>query len=253
MTTPTKAENAAKYPPDDKQLDLCHMRTTEVQYTAECHLDKGGLRTSSLAERVRRTKGAQSHHSAKLLRPSLRGVNFETRKGVWRARLYCKGDHVTLGRFPTAESAARAHDRAAVFVMGNQARTNFGTCSTRAELERAHVDGMAFSSRPQDKLVALRDRMQEEQGRSLRHIDEQQACAMRQAAAIEAFYGPEPVQLWNGLLSDGQGGRTNDYMRKRDVCDGSKDGGSSSLVSRTNQNIVAMGAWKVLVMAVART
>jgi hypothetical protein len=65
-----------------------------------------------------------------------RGVSFDPATGLWRARLYCWGKHVTLGRFGTAEEAAFMHDRAAVFVNGPEgARTNFGV--ERASLANA--------------------------------------------------------------------------------------------------------------------
>jgi hypothetical protein len=64
-----------------------------------------------------------------------RGVTFDRPKAQWRARLYCRGTHVTLGRFATEILAARAHDRAAYHVHGARAATNFGVESAREDLE----------------------------------------------------------------------------------------------------------------------
>jgi AP2 domain len=66
-----------------------------------------------------------------------RGVYYEADKKLWRARIYWRGAHTTIGRFSTAEAAARAHDRAAVYVFGPAAAvTNFvliaaSSCDTR--------------------------------------------------------------------------------------------------------------------------
>jgi hypothetical protein len=45
---------------------------------------------------------------------------------MWRARIYCLGKHVTLGRYSTAQEAAFAHDRAAYFIHGERANINYG-------------------------------------------------------------------------------------------------------------------------------
>jgi AP2 domain len=61
----------------------------------------------------------------------LRGVSFDRVTKKWRARLYCAGQHVTLGRFATPLQAARTHDAAAYFVHGENAVTNFGVQAAR--------------------------------------------------------------------------------------------------------------------------
>jgi hypothetical protein len=65
-------------------------------------------------------------------RASYRGVSYESGLYKWRARLYCRGQHVTLGRFATAEEAARAYDRAAWYVFKEDAVTNFGLAAAQA-------------------------------------------------------------------------------------------------------------------------
>jgi hypothetical protein len=44
------------------------------------------------------------------------------------------GQHITIGRYPTVEEAAMAHDRAAYYLFGEDAETNFGTRSARKSL-----------------------------------------------------------------------------------------------------------------------
>jgi AP2 domain len=65
----------------------------------------------------------------------LRGVSFDRVTKKWRARLYCAGQHVTLGRFATPLEAARTHDVAAYYVHGENAVTNFGVQAARKLLE----------------------------------------------------------------------------------------------------------------------
>ncbi len=52
-----------------------------------------------------------------LAKPSnYRGVTFERITKKWRARIYHRDRHVTLGRFASPAEAAVAHDRAAYYV-----------------------------------------------------------------------------------------------------------------------------------------
>jgi len=76
-----------------------------------------------------------------------RGVYYESDKKLWRARIYWRGAHTTLGRFPTAESAARAHDRASIYVFGPAvAVTNFtvvaSSCSDASQLTAGFRDNV---------------------------------------------------------------------------------------------------------------
>lgn len=227
-TMAIKAENAAKYPPDEGR-----------------YLGGVGIFPPSLAERVG-TNGDQGHNITQKHQPRFRGINYEKRKGVWRARLYYKGEHVTIGRFPTAKLAARAHDRAAVWCLGDRARTNFGIASARAELERALDKRLTLSWSPQPKLVALRELVRKEWTQF--PVDEQQARAIRRAAAVAAFQGSGQIQSWKRMLSNDQDGQTNNSLSKSDVCGGELDG---SL--RNDQHLDAVGAWNTLVLAAIRS
>lgn len=62
---------------------------------------------------------------------NFRGVSFDPHSRLWRARFYCLGRHVTLGRYHTASEAALVHDRAAHFVYGDVAQTNYGIDAAR--------------------------------------------------------------------------------------------------------------------------
>jgi AP2 domain len=63
-----------------------------------------------------------------------RGVSYDRVAKKWRARIYCSGRHITLGRFTTQIEAAQMHDGAAYYVHGKEAVTNFGTREARALL-----------------------------------------------------------------------------------------------------------------------
>lgn len=67
--------------------------------------------------------------------PHYRGVTYDRRCKKWRARLYCLGRHVTLGRFSDAARAAEIHDRAAYMVFKEAAVTNFGVAAARTFLQ----------------------------------------------------------------------------------------------------------------------
>lgn len=68
--------------------------------------------------------------------PNYRGVSFDPQTKLWRARIYCLGRHVTLGRYQAASEAAFAHDRAAYFLHAEEARTNFGIDRARQSIQR---------------------------------------------------------------------------------------------------------------------
>lgn len=114
--------------------------------------------------------------------PRYRGVSYEKRKNLWRARLYCRGQHTTLGRYSNARLAAAEHDRAASFVFGERAVTNFGPQTV--DLTAPLPFGRTISF----KLAGLRDMMRRNHEGAPGLPNEQQARAMRMAAAAAAFY-----------------------------------------------------------------
>ena len=65
-----------------------------------------------------------SHSSAPSARAPYVGVRQAT--GGWNASVMFLGHRVYVGKFQDAVAAARAHDRAAVLLMGEAASTNFG-------------------------------------------------------------------------------------------------------------------------------
>lgn len=108
-----------------------------------------------------------------------RGVTYEKNTAKWRARLYSRGTHLTLGRFQTAELAASAHDAAAIFVWGEGARTNLGHEHAR--------DFDVVKRCNYQRLLALR----EETGRSHHtRADDAKLRAARFAAACYALGVP---------------------------------------------------------------
>jgi hypothetical protein len=100
-------------------------------------------------------KGAENKDNDQDNTTRYRGVYHERDKGLWRARIYWRGAHTTIGRFPTAESAARAHDRASIYVFGAAAAvTNFtvvaSSCSDARQLTAGLRDNVVA------RLVRLR-------------------------------------------------------------------------------------------------
>lgn len=167
--------------------------------------------------------------------PRYRGVSFEKRNGAWRARLYCKS-HVTLGRFPTAELAAKSHDLAAVFVLGDNAITNFGIAPAREDLARFLKDQSRTKRFSFRRLVELREAVLRDQ-ESQTVPDERRARALRQAAAAIAFGLPPGARELSGEL-----------LRAVALA-----GGSDLAGRQRRPDVCPAGAWAALLLAAART
>lgn len=54
-----------------------------------------------------------------------KGVNFDEERGLWRARITCRGTTSHLGYFGNEEDAAEAYDMAAIIFYDNYAKLNF--------------------------------------------------------------------------------------------------------------------------------
>lgn len=106
-----------------------------------------------------------------------RGITYEQSKKLWRARVYVRGKHVTLGRYPTSETAARAHDAAMVFLFGQRATTNFRCVRPTAS------NPLPFGTYAKKQLLALRDDVTRADG-----CDQKDAAQLLRAqAAAVAF------------------------------------------------------------------
>jgi hypothetical protein len=111
------------------------------------------------------------------------GVSYEKRSKVYRARLYCKGRHINLGRFATAEMAAWAHDRAVLFVHGGgRAVTNFEYSATLNDMGL-----LAFKHGTASKLAGIREAVQRDAEKD-GTISEWRAREIRHVAAAIAFF-----------------------------------------------------------------
>jgi hypothetical protein len=107
-----------------------------------------------------------------------RGVTFERASQKWRARLYCQGRHTTLGRFETALQAACAHDRAAYFVLKEEALTNFGLAA--AKKDAASGQPPSTSARTMSHLLEIAKKNDAiNSKRALRTLAAAQSGAMR--------------------------------------------------------------------------
>lgn len=82
-----------------------------------------------------------------------RGVTFDAVTKKWRARLYCRGRHIDLGRYATALLAARAHDQAATYVFKENAQTNFGHAAVKERDRECQLP--LTSSRAREHLEAM--------------------------------------------------------------------------------------------------
>lgn len=102
-----------------------------------------------------------------------RGVSQEAHNKKWRARIYCQGIHVTLGRFSSAREAARAHDRAACFLYQDKAMTNFGVAAAQLDLQSSPP-----STSPRT-MLRLRVMAEEIQSLDVYH------CHVRKHAAVQ--------------------------------------------------------------------
>lgn len=88
------------------------------------------------------------------LRP-YRGVGYDHLSRKWRARFYCLGHHVTLGRYASIIEAAKCHDRAAYHVFGREAITNFGIKRAMSSLARFPPTASARAMAQLDELAKM--------------------------------------------------------------------------------------------------
>ncbi len=84
-----------------------------------CDNRRSNLRWATNAEQ-RMNSGPGSRNTT-----GFKGVSFDKARGKYEAKLKASDRHLHLGRFATAEEAARAYDRAARETFGDYARTNF--------------------------------------------------------------------------------------------------------------------------------
>ncbi|WIA23314.1 hypothetical protein OEZ85_000081 [Tetradesmus obliquus] len=68
----------------------------------------------------------QSDQAPQPVYHSYKGVCWAPKYSNWRARIMYRGKMRHVGFYPSKEEAAMAHDKAAVFLHGSKAVTNFG-------------------------------------------------------------------------------------------------------------------------------
>jgi hypothetical protein len=125
-----------------------------------------------------------------MTRNKLRGVTYDAVTKKWRARLYCRGRHIDLGRYATALLAARAHDRAANYVFKENALTNFGQAGSKDQLPIAssrtmlHLNVMAWTMSASNCTM-----------RALRRIAAMQSGALEVATHLDVFGTRRPQAL----------------------------------------------------------
>jgi hypothetical protein len=80
---------------------------------------RGNLRPASHEENVRNRRAQLAGASG------YKGVDWDKAAGAWRARITANGRLIYLGRFVSADEAARAYDAAARDLHGSYARLNY--------------------------------------------------------------------------------------------------------------------------------
>jgi hypothetical protein len=95
--------------------------STEVDHANGNGVDnrKDNLRLGTHAQNLRNT-GLRTNNTS-----GYKGVHYDSARGKWKAEICVRGKGHHLGRFPTAEEAARAYDAAARAHSGEFAWLNF--------------------------------------------------------------------------------------------------------------------------------
>jgi hypothetical protein len=104
-------------------LGLPVARDPTVDHINRVKLDdrKANLRTGSKSQNAINSKVRSDNTSG------FRGVTWDKAEGKWMARIHVNGRTRNLGRFATAEEAARVRDAVALDVFGEVAQLNFPT------------------------------------------------------------------------------------------------------------------------------
>ncbi|KAF6260191.1 hypothetical protein COO60DRAFT_914794 [Scenedesmus sp. NREL 46B-D3] len=102
------------------------------------------------------------------VRSKYRGLSWDKKYQGWRVRIYYAGKQRHVGRYEDEASAAGAYDKAAVFLYGTSAITNFGLDSclkdpTEAALQHGAVVAPAYQQHQQLYQVQQQAQQQQEQ------------------------------------------------------------------------------------------
>jgi hypothetical protein len=115
-------------------------------------------------------------------RGGYRGVTYDHRCQRWRARLYCLGEHLALGRFSDAAQAAEIHDLAACFVFKDAAITNFGLHAAQERLRQSCLSGL--SKQIMDRLRVMVLKVAQHARKA--NVGDGSMHALRKQAALQA-------------------------------------------------------------------
>lgn len=111
--------------PDGTKTTTC-MHTFLTGWQLVDHANGNGLdnRRSNLREATVSQNSANSRRSTRN-RSGFKGVSWDKARSKWRATIQFDGHYRNIGRYPSAEDAARAYDAAAREHFGEFARLNF--------------------------------------------------------------------------------------------------------------------------------
>jgi hypothetical protein len=115
-------------------------------------------------------------------RGGYRGVTYDHRCRRWRARLYCLGEHLALGRFPDAAQAAEIHDIAACFVYKDAAITNFGMHAAQERLRQSRLSGLSKQVTDRLRIMVLKVAQHARKA----NVGDGSMHALRKQAALQA-------------------------------------------------------------------
>jgi hypothetical protein len=110
----------------DGRMTILAMHTLLTGFARTDHKDGNGLNNQrSNLRAATNSQNAANRDKMRTGTSGYKGVTFDRQTGRWKAQVTVDGRNRHLGRYDTAEEAARAYDRVALEAFGSFARINF--------------------------------------------------------------------------------------------------------------------------------